>query len=53
MAIGEMLETNCSFIRELRLSWNFISGKGGNSIAEGLRFNKQLRVLYIGWNSLG
>lgn len=53
MAIAELIEVNATYIREIRLNWNCITGKGGNGIAEALRHNNQLRVLFLAWNSIG
>jgi Ran GTPase-activating protein (RanGAP) involved in mRNA processing and transport len=50
---SEMLDINSTSIRELRLHWNHITAKGGQSLAEALRTNRHLKILNLGWNSCG
>ena len=52
-SLAEMLDINATNIRELRLNWNKITAKGGIAIAEALRTNRHLKVLFMGWNTCG
>lgn len=52
-AVAEMLDVNSTGLKELRLLWNNITGKGGNKLADSLKSNTQLRVLDLSWNALG
>ncbi len=51
--LADTFEMNSNEIRDLNLHWNRIKAKGGLSIARSLVDNKSLRVLDLGWNSLG
>lgn len=52
-AVAEMLEVNSTYLKELKLNWNSIHSAGGILIAQSLKQNNQLKVLDLGWNSLG
>eukprot|EP00347_Sterkiella_histriomuscorum_P020671 403336916 len=52
-SISEMLDVNSTNLKELKLNWNHIQAQGGIKIANSLKSNNQLRVLDLGWNSIG
>jgi Ran GTPase-activating protein (RanGAP) involved in mRNA processing and transport len=51
--ISEMLESNSTNLKELKLNWNNIMMRGGITIAHALRHNNHLKVLDLSWNSIG
>ena len=50
--LKQVLKEN-DFIKELVLSWNLISAKGGLILAEGVQENDSLAVLDLAYNNLG
>ena len=51
--LAEMLESNATNLKELRLNWNNIMAKGGIFLAAALRHNNWLKILDLSWNSIG
>lgn len=40
-------------LKDVDLSWNRVTAKGGCTLAESITFNKTLTVLDLGWNGIG
>jgi hypothetical protein len=51
--IAQMLADGNTKVKELGLKWNQITAIGGNLIAAALADNRDLKILDLGWNSIG